>query len=145
MSSSRTPDPHQLHHSPSTVSILTTSTDPNHLQVPSHDNPPTPPPINIPPCLQNPSPEISDSGLNSAQMLRTSPSPPKNNSPEPLHLPPVFLTKSLPTMTPSLPEPPEIGPPPRTPGTPPPGLSTPSPLNPQSENNADAKTTEPKS
>uniref|UniRef100_A0A0W0FQX2 Uncharacterized protein n=1 Tax=Moniliophthora roreri TaxID=221103 RepID=A0A0W0FQX2_MONRR len=145
MSSLRTLDLHQLYQSLSTISIQTALTNPNHLQVLSQEQPPTPSPRDIPLHPQNLSPKISDFESNLAQRSRTFPLPPKNNSTEPLPLPPVFHIEFPRTTTPNPPGQPETGLLPMTPGTPPPGLSDPSPLNPQSENSINEETTEPES
>ncbi|ESK84045.1 hypothetical protein Moror_11505 [Moniliophthora roreri MCA 2997] len=145
ISSSRMPDPHQLHRSPSTVSIQTGSIDPNHLQVLSPEIPPTPPPQDEPPHPQNPSPDTSDSESNLAQRSRTSLSQPKNNSTKPLPLSPVFHILSPQMITPGPPGLLETGLPQRTPGTPPPGLSDQSPSNNPLKNNIIDETTEPES
>uniref|UniRef100_A0A0W0GCE0 Uncharacterized protein n=1 Tax=Moniliophthora roreri TaxID=221103 RepID=A0A0W0GCE0_MONRR len=94
----------------------------NHLRVPSPDLPQTPPPQQESQHPQNPSPNISDSESNSAQRLRTSPSPPEPNSIEPLPCPPVFHIQSQQTTIQRTPGPPETGPLRRILGTPPPGL-----------------------
>uniref|UniRef100_A0A0W0FKM0 Uncharacterized protein n=1 Tax=Moniliophthora roreri TaxID=221103 RepID=A0A0W0FKM0_MONRR len=129
MSSLRTPDPHLLHQSLSTVSEYTTSTDPNLLQVLNQDHPLTPPPIDIPQCPTNPYPDTSNSESNSAQRLRTFPLPPESNLNRPLPHLLASLTQSLQTMTLNQPGVLKTGQPLRIPGTPASGPSDSQPPN----------------
>ncbi|ESK82827.1 hypothetical protein Moror_12259 [Moniliophthora roreri MCA 2997] len=141
ISSSTIPDLHLLRRSHLPSSPQTTSTDPNHLQVPNHEHPPTPPPVVTP---SSPSPKLTDYKSNSAQRLRTSPLQLENNSTKPLPHPLASLAQQLQQITLHAPGEPVTGQTLMTNGIPPPGLSDPRPPNPN-ENNADNKTTNPES
>ncbi|ESK95372.1 hypothetical protein Moror_3869 [Moniliophthora roreri MCA 2997] len=142
MSSLTIPDLHLLCRSHLSSSPQTTSTNPDHLQVPSHKHPPTPPPADV---HLNQSPEPNDSASNLAQTLRTFPSPLENSSTEPLPHPLASLVQSIQQMTLQPPGVPETGLPQMTNGTPPPGLSDHRPQNFPNENNAVDETTSPES
>ncbi|ESK95884.1 hypothetical protein Moror_12382 [Moniliophthora roreri MCA 2997] len=113
--------------------------------IPNPDHPPTPPPIDIPPCPSTPSLKHNNSESSSALTSRRSPSQPELNSTEPLPHPLVSLTQSLQTTTLSPHGLPETGSPQMTNRTHPPGLSAPRPPNSLNENNDTTKTTSPES